>query len=336
MRINMTKRAMTKSAMTSVRRSSRSGAPAAALCGVLAALAAGCKQTPLCTELGECGGAAPVGDWTMVPNTANFSCSEDLYTPQPDPRLRGAELPPARQPIPEPALFDWCLLLVTGPGTDVVVPGGAPKYYYESGEVGAAFVHYGPMAPRPGDGVLVGSYAVSTTRTGRFNLDFPAFCVRAFGAGDNQSADPVGDPGGDKVSVCKQIEFLLNKRQSEMGAKNFYPNILCDPHTAKEKLGGCDCYFDVVEPQVSAGSYTIEGNTILHLPGNNFPETATFCNSGGALDLTGTDGAYLFDRLGLRTLNLAPAAAPDCANGVKDLGEAGVDCGLACPMACPP
>lgn len=239
-----------------------------------AAVAAGCKQAVLCPPLDSCGGTIPVGDWVLAPN--HPSCSEDLYTPAQDPRLVAAELPAARQPIPEPALYDWCSLLVTGPGTDVVVR--APRYYYESGEVGNATLHY--------DGA---SYTLATVRTGHFYLDFPAFCIRAFGATDENG-----------VGVCKRMEPKLNDNAA---MANFYRNITCDPNP--NDPNGCVCQFDVFETESSKGAVLqTSADTLVHVPGNNFPQKVNFCLQGDRLQLTGADGSYLFDRLGLRTMDL--------------------------------
>jgi hypothetical protein len=68
---------------------------------------------------------------------------------------------------------------------------------------------------------------------------------------------------------------------------------------------------------------------MTHLPGTQFPQDVTFCNEGSRLQLTGADGAYLFDRVGLRTLDLIKVTA-NCADGVEGPGEDGVDCGPAC------
>src|SRR5689334_16428207 len=80
--------------------------------GLVVALTAGCKQEVLCPALSDCGGAVPSGDYVL--DMSHASCSEDLWIPPVDPRLKGADLPAARTPFPEPAHFDWCQLIGTG------------------------------------------------------------------------------------------------------------------------------------------------------------------------------------------------------------------------------
>jgi hypothetical protein len=92
-----------------------------------------------------------------------------------------------------------------------------------------------------------------------------------------------------------------------------------------------------------SGAYTFSsGNTLVHAyearldksPAADFPVFATFCKQGTSLQLTGANGAYLFNVPGLRTLDLTPTTV-NCTDGVQGPGEQGVDCGAACPTACP-
>jgi hypothetical protein len=289
-------------------------------------LAASCfKQSPVCPALDSCGGAFPVGDWALDPQ--HPSCSEDLYTPPPDPRLFGADLPAARIPPPEPALYDWCDQLVTSPnvpmGMDPIqntnsIVARLPTFAFRTFPVGSAVIHYDAAQ----------NYVMSTTRTGEYSLDFPAYCMRAFGAVDT-TFDP-NAPAASTGTVCMKLEAALRAQAPQQ-----FRNIACedDPRDPKGQ-NGCLCGFDVYDRQVNSGTVILNGSDMLHLPGNNFPEDATFCGSANSLQLTGANGAYLFDREGLRTLSLTKVT-PDCANGKQDLGEDGVDCGPACPFVCP-
>jgi hypothetical protein len=294
-------------------------------------LAGGCfKQAPVCQELAICGnGALPIGDWTLAPG--HGSCSEDLYTPPPDPRLMQAELPPARVSPPEPALYDWCDFLVTGPNipmasaadpmpkpsTDNSIVVRLPNFSFETFPIGAATIHYD----------ATNHYVLSTTRTGTFSLDFPAYCMRAFGAVDSP-LDGNALPAATG-NVCQKLEAAL-----KVLAPSKYHNIACmlDPRDPPTQAG-CLCGFDVADTQTSSGSVIVSGSDMLHLPGNNFPEDVSYCNSDTELQLTGSDGAYLFDRVGLRTLDLVKVTV-NCTDGMKGPGEDGVDCGPACPMLC--
>jgi hypothetical protein len=301
-----------------------SGACVLALCGLSAVLTAGCDklfmQKPLCSALGDCGGD-PSGSWALAPG--HPSCVEDPYTPPPDPRLVGADLPPARMPPPDPATYDWCdLLIVTGGDQSLQ---HAPKFFTGTPPVGAAWVRY-----------QNGVYTLSVTQTGTFDLNFSPTCVRAFGAKDGRAADinppalPDGGPAplGPSLSICKQIEVQVPLKLDSAN-KLAIQHVTCDP-TAD---GGCGCTFDLFSTVESTGPYSLQpGNILLQLSATAFPQRSTFCNRGDHLELTGADGAYLFSTPGLRTLDLQKV---DCADGKMGPGEKGIDCGFACPTACP-
>jgi hypothetical protein len=312
-------------------------------------MGAGCfQQAVQCPALGSCGGALPVGDWTIntTPNNnlppGSASCSEDLYTPPEDPRLIGADLPPARTPPPDPALYDWCDRLVTTPNVPTPmqskittmnsIVARVPNFSYTTFPVGAATIHYGAD----------NHYVLSTTRTGRFRLDFPAYCMRSFGAVDTcMQGDPTcaKDPNalpGSTGTVCDKLTDTL----AALAPSN-YTSIGCAADKNEDPLG-CVCGFDVAQREVSTGTVGIIPGTsdMTHIPGNNFPEDATFCASGNQLQLTGADGQYLFDRVGLRTLDLVKVNV-NCGDMLMGPGEDGVDCGPACqnpdgtPKLCP-
>ena len=301
-----------------IKRMTTSKACLIALCGLFGMLSSACKQEPLCTELGSCGGAVPVGSWTLSPG--HPSCIEDLYVQQKDPRLFGGEVAAARNPVIEPAAWDWCFLLVTNGGTKIQAK--QPSFFYESGPIGRATLSY----------EADGHYSLGVARTGTYAMDFPAVCMRQFGAMDGRQAlDENGMPVGDPVGVCKQLQPLL--RAAGIG-EGSYPNTTCDP--IPEDPAGCRCFFDVSETGGSSGTYVVQpdGKTILHLPGSNFPQRATFCNKGDTLEVTGADGSYLFGIPGLRTMSLGKSNVDPCANGAQDGDETGIDCGGSCATAC--
>jgi hypothetical protein len=233
--------------------------------------------------------------------------------------LLGGEVPSARNPVIEPALFDWCLLLVTNGGKNIQAR--PPRFYYESGQIGWASIKY----------EMNGTYTLGVSRVGTFLLDFPALCMRQFGATDGRPAiDGNGNEVTGPVDICKQLEVPLGESGIGEGS---YPNVICMPNP--DDLAGCLCQFDVTETGGGSGTFNIVDNTIIHLPFSNFPQKATYCNKGGVLELTGADGNYLFGQRGLRTLDLTVAVDP-CANGRQDPTEEGVDCGGSCGATCMP
>ena len=295
---------------------------AAATLASLAVLATGCKQEVLCPALGSCGGPVPTGvkpgtDATWVLAPGHPSCSEDLYVPATDTRLAmvGNKVTTGT-PFPEPAVFDWCVLLVTGPGAGQDIEVAEPRFYYGEGPIGFATLKF----------QADGHFSSGITRTGTFVLDFPAYCIRAFGATDGV-LDPT-DPNSPVVNVCKRLEVPVRMRGTNTGA---YQNTVCDPNTADLRAqygldgpgdpNGCLCRFDLDETGGPAGTYVKENeNTILDFPdavGSNYPQRTTYCLQGDNLKLTGADGAYLFYQKGLRTLDLVRTCQDntECVSG---------------------
>ena len=71
--------------------------------------------------------------------------------------------------------------------------------------------------------------------------------------------------------------------------------------TVNQVGGGAGTYL------TQATSPSLDYNTILNLPGKDFPQSVTYCNTGNELQLTGANGQYLFGTIGLRTLDLVLA-----------------------------
>jgi hypothetical protein len=273
------------------------------VCGLLSVLASACKQDPACSELGTCGGDL-LGLWAL--DIYHSSCSEDLYDPPADQRLVKGDVQAARSPSIEPAFSDWCSLLITQAVDPIQkVP---PRYFIESGKIGVAQVEY----------KADGTYSTGFARTGTSYFDFPSMCVRQFGAVDKPGA-----------TVCQQLQ--VHVRESGLG-EGSYRNTECAP--SAEDPGGCVCKYDVAEVGGGGGGQYryLSSNEIMHLPNTpNFPEKATFCRNGDSLELTGSEGEYLFNIVGLRTLSLGKV---NCADGIQGPAEIGPDCGSVCGVAC--
>jgi hypothetical protein len=282
---------------------------AAAAGFMVAALAVGCEQTPKCSELGKCGGDVK-GEWAL--GNGHGSCVEDLYQQPVDTRLLKGDQPAARTVPAELASFDWCDLLVTNGGD--VVQTHEPAFSYEPGSIGAAWARY--------DGG--GNYAAGFTRTGTYTVEFPPKCMTDFGAHTKPDAN------GTPVDVCTQLQLSIKPSSA-------HKNLVCIPGSV---AGACVCRFDVSQTVAGSGKYWFkDGRTVVHSQNLKLPElsakvdfpwTATFCNKGGTLELTGANGAYLFNEPGLRTLDLVSAPI-NCSDGAIGPGEDGVDCGPGCP-----
>lgn len=260
-------------------------ASTSALGFVLLAALSGCQQKPLCEELSSCGGDIPVGAWQLAPGYG--SCMEDLYVPPTDTRLVTPNVPPVRQSPPEPAVFDWCDLLVASGGAEVQA--NPPRFFYESGQIGTSNLRINAD----------GTFSVSLTRTGTFFLDFPEICVRGFGAMDGRPIDP-SDPASPTGDVCQQLQVPI--AASGLG-EGSYRNTTCAKNP--EDPGGCLCRFDVTETGGPSGFVrALNRNTLEFILQTNFPNKVVYCNKGDSLELTAANGDYLFGVRGLRTFRM--------------------------------
>lgn len=256
----------------------------------LLSLTSGCKQEPECPALGSCGGPDPIGGWVLAPGYP--SCEEDLYTPPTDLRLAQNNKTPAGTAPPEPANFDWCDQLVVGGGSMIQLHD--PLFYYESPPVAQSSVKFSrdPMTGAQ-------TFSASITKTGVYYMDFPAACVRQFGATDGRLVNP-DDPAAGTGDVCKQLEVPINQAGTNSGA---YFNTVCQTNPSDPQ--GCICKFDLTSTAGPAGDWIrIDNNTIQLINNNSLPTYITFCNKGSELELTGKNGDYLFGVKGLRTVRL--------------------------------
>jgi hypothetical protein len=262
----------------------------------------GCSQGPVCRELASCGGD-PMDKWAGLPRgeeTPGTYCQELMHTPPQEAHLRDQLLPVARQRLPEKNTADWCSeLTVTG---DMKEPLKKNNYWWEDLPYIAGFLEYMPD----------GTYRANMTRKAFVDRWFSQVCLRKYGY------------GGD----CKQFQADLEKANQGAGEYNTFN---CNENA---KRGGCDCNFEIFEVNTLLGSYSRVGDTITHFPASptaHFSQ-ASFCVNGDKLQISGKNNSFLWDRPGLRTIEMVRM---NCNDGKAGPGELGVDCGLGCPNPCP-
>ena len=131
------------------------------------------------------------------------------------------------------------------------------------------------------------------------------------------------------ITVCQKVTVSLGTLITATDH-----NIACAPKA--EDPEGCVCTFELSDTQESYGTLKpLDGGPMVHLFSDNFPQSVSYCLNGDSLQLQSADGEYLFDRLGLRTMDLVKSPTPiDCTDHMQGPGEDGVDCGAACPVLC--
>ena len=296
------------------RRERRQGGPRA-IAAVSALVAVGlaapaCTPAPLCAPLAACGGdllAAATDVWKndgvadsewIV--TGQGSCMNDLHTPPVPVSLVRQPPRSATDRPPDRATADWCSNLV----------------FNQDGTLRQFVGWYPPIPVR--DGALTlsadGTYTMQLTYADHQRVELSASCLSAQG-----------------VSMsCPQLGRQL---KTFVAAEANIHHVICYAQAS----GGCACEHELTLIVGITGRWAAGGSRLAFFD-DLFgpPAVADYCldATAGALDLTGQNGARLFNQAALRTLRLR---RPSCDDGVQSrtLGEAGADCGGQCGGVCP-
>jgi hypothetical protein len=208
----------------------------------------------------------------------------------------------ARMPPPESAASEWCGQFVLAATSLDMAVAGAPVFYVGGSPYANGRVRYNAD----------GTYDARIGRNGTYGLRFSTACMRQYGS----------------QLTCQDIQQPLQTKANNPSLSN----VRC---LDGEVPGSCDCFFDLNNTGRTTGVYSVSGNLITHRPLRpivNFPSDAVFCAQGDSLQLSGARSTSLFDKPGLRTLDLWRI---NCDDGAQGAGEDGVDCGLMCDNLCP-
>ncbi len=267
------------------------------LCG--AALLPGCQTPPFCEPLDTCGGEVlnanlPLTQWVTTKDNACL----DQIQPPPNPvsLVRLPQRPAGDRPT-ERGTADWCSnVALRQDGTLQQYLGWYPPI---------------PVQDATLDLFANGTYEMHITYFAKQHVDFSATCLSAQGVSESCAA------------------FGRNLKEFVAPEANIY-NVLCYP----SPLGasGCGCDYDLSLIGGPSGTWHVDKSSALltffdALGGP--PSLANYCQKGDTLELTGKNGARLFNQFGLRTLRFS---RPTCHDRVqsKSIGEVGVDCGGQC------
>jgi hypothetical protein len=284
----------------------------------------GCKTQPYCASLAACGGDLLKGqtdkvnmdgladrEWSV---TKAAACEDQLETP-PTPLALVRQPPvPANVRPPDNVTADWCSNIAFNP----------------DGTVSQFFVWAPPIPLKVGnlvmsqdsdtndpDSLYRGTYKMQITFEQPFSFAISETCLTT--QGFRESCPTLG----------RQIGAKLASEANIYEVRCYNPD---DPNQ-----GGCQCDYDLTFIGGPRGRwYTGQNSTTINFfdEGLTPPVTADYClGSSGSLDLTGHDGASLFNEKSMRTLTFSP---PSCHDGVQSLslGETGIDCGGSCGNTC--
>ena len=260
----------------------------------------GCAQGPVCKELGNCGGN-PVGIWAQKPLDQDPKyCQEMVNRPPLTEYLRNQPTPVARSRLPEGTNLDWCYGLVLTP--DETSPVKGHQYWWEN------LPYIGGKVSYTDDG----TFRIDFGRQALVHRYYSRTCLSQYG----------------HVADCPK--FAERLETANQGAGEYF-DFKCEDNSEK---GGCNCTFNIAEANAMFGRYSLQGSTLTHFPASPIGDfsQAAICVNGDTMELSGLNNSYLWDRQGLRSMELVRV---NCQDGQMGPGEGGVDCGAACPNSCP-
>jgi hypothetical protein len=265
-------------------------------------LSLGCAKGNVCKDLASCGGN-PMDKWAQVPRgeeTPGTYCQEVVHAPPIESTLRGQLVPVARQRLPEQTTLDWCSeLVITGDQKEAIKN---HNYWWEDLPYLNGFLEYLPNQ----------TYLAGLTRKGFVDRWYSQTCLRKYGF----------------VGSCQDFKAAFERANQGAGEYNTFE---CSENAQR---GGCDCSFQIFEVNKLYGTYAIEGSTITHYSASPVDHSSqvSFCVQDDKIKFSGKDNSFLWDRSGLRTMEMVRM---NCNDGVLGPGELGIDCGLGCPNPCP-
>jgi hypothetical protein len=249
---------------------------------VAASAAAGCggKGTAgTCSTFLGCGGD-PKGDWTLA-----MGCQNLIVTPYQPPslpdQLAQPQTPTQAPPQPQPTTSgDWCSQLIYQPSID---PMAAVK---------SVVLWHGPAAVH--DGYLHVLESGTYTAQIQFLTDEHTYFANACLTRYERTAP-----------TCEKLGVDLAAYEQTQPGFMFGASMICTGDSSV----GCDCHYQYQVQSGEMGTWSIDaasGTSIVFSSiTRSEPQSASFCQSGDSLELSGNDGTSLFSAAGVRSAQFA-------------------------------
>jgi hypothetical protein len=261
--------------------------------GVLlaAALAAGCGGTGTegtCGTYPACGGGNPQGHWTLTAGCMNLVNTPFQQPSLPDQLMQPqtiTEAPPQPQPTTS---GDWCSNLVYEPTLSPAMPVRGVVLWHSPPVVHDGFVNLEVNGTFDAHIRFINHEFTHFDSACLTRYDTPKSCMQL---GIDLAAYEHSQPG---------FMFGTTDNMGNVDASNVCTG---DPLTT-----GCDCHYDYQGQAGEMGTWGLSDATTIVLAsmGMTEPQAASYCLTGGALQLTGFDGASLFAAQGLRSAQFVP------------------------------
>jgi hypothetical protein len=250
----------------------------AAFVVLLAGLAAGCggKGTEgTCSTYAGCGGD-PKGDWTLASGCQNLVVAPYQQPSLPD-QLAQPQTATQAPPQPQPTTSgDWCSQLVYQPSINPMMPVKGVVLWH-----GPATVHDGYLHVR-GDGTYTAQIQFITAE----KTTFANACLTRY-----ERVAPTCDKLGMDLAAYEQTQpgFM------------FATSMVCTGDSSV----GCDCSYQYQVQSGEMGTWSVDPADSTSLVFSSItrsePQSASFCQNGDSLELSGDDGTSLFSAAGVRS-----------------------------------
>jgi hypothetical protein len=223
-----------------------------------------------CTTYPACGGQ-PMGNWTL-----SMGCQNLVVMPYQQPSLPDQLMQPQTPTVapPQPMATtsgDWCSQLVYEPSINPSMPVRSVVLWH-----GPPSVHDGYVKLRA-DGTYQAQIQFITLE----HTFFPNACITRY-----ERTAPTCEKLGTDLASYEQTQpgFMFDQPMNCTGDSSV----------------GCDCSYQVQSG--AQGTWSVDGSSIVFASTSSaVPYSASFCQNGDTLQLTGNDGTDLFGAEGVRS-----------------------------------
>lgn len=304
-------------------------------------VAVGCANEDRCTPLDNCASDLILPGATETTWYAVETCKNQVFMPPQNLSLLNQPAQVAGERPPEVSTSDWCQGLVFN---NDKIPTTPEELETSIKSLRLWFdppmnVYQSRITYEPGN-----QYNFQVSYLGMQRADFSASCLTGQGVAlscrDLSTALQAFLAAEPNLGIRPQEG---SKQGSGMTKKHVY----CVPG----ELEGCTCEYPFLLVTSSTGLYSQSGSLVNHFDSQQAPVAQNdVCVQGYAggeawgddgtprtqMDVTGHHRSWLFNQAGqgFRNMSAVPSTAINCTDGVRGVGELGIDCGPYCESTC--
>ena len=263
--------------------------------GLVVALAAGCGgmgTAGTCMTYGACGADAKgvAGNWTLVAGCENLVVAPYQQPSLPE-QLQQPQFVSQAPPQPQPTTSgDWCSQLVYEPSVSPTMPVKGVVLWHGPPTVSDGYLN---QVADPTDATQ-GTYSAQIQFRTHEQTYFANACLTRF-----ESVAPSCDKFGADLQafLTPQPGFKFDPTQ---------------PTCTGDSSVGCTCKYDYQVQSGEMGTWRVDPanpkTIVFSGTSRTEPQSASFCQVGDSLELSGLDGTSLFSAQGVRSAKFQRAA----------------------------